>query len=179
MKEMIRVITLLCMVIFSYSCTKEEELPQIYQFIIYEKDLPGWEQSFAERGFAIVEGETFFDIINGGAQVYIEHNYKKALRQEIIDTTGKTLILIAAEFENEAEAEKMFIDTKEEGVEYVKLASYELTQARGYLFADGITITAIYKNIYFVVQLAGYTDSSASIAQGVKILELLFRKGEA
>lgn len=185
MKKGIKTIPIL-IVLFFYSCTtnqntcipNKESLPSVYQFICYEKDLPGWEQSFAERGFAIVEGETFFDIINGGAQLYIEHNYKKALRQEFNDTTGKNLVLIVAEFENEVDAKKMFIDTKDEGVEYEKLSNYSLEQVRGYLFADGILVTAIYKNIYFVIQLSGYRDKDISIGEGIKIVELLFKKGE-
>ncbi|MBN1306970.1 MAG: hypothetical protein JXA18_03570 [Chitinispirillaceae bacterium] len=178
-----KVIYTVCSLVLFKACLPvgegdETPLLTVEQFRIADNERAGWVQSPYENSFCIVDNDSlFYTVINGGAQVYIEHGYRKALRQEMEGPEDQKMVFMVTDFGSAEKAASFFrLKSTTPDTADLKIPGYDSTTALGYANPGGITVFIWHENLYIDLALAGFYGEEPMPEIARSFIDLLFKK---
>ena len=141
-------------------------------------DVAGWTQDTSERGLSLGVGDALYQIIDGGAGLYLDRGCLVSMYQNLWGPNGpdsQIVTVIAMDFGTESQADSMFRHEAETST--VPIPDYETSVAIAYPgIAGNITAYAHFKAMYFELVLSGYVDQNASCLMASQLIKLLEAK---
>jgi len=145
-------LTILILVSTSYSADKNGFSPSRFQ--ITDKKIRGWVAD--ENGYKEFGPEELFDIINGGAEIYVNQGLQKGIYQRLIKGNKYQCEIFVEDYGSSKNAKNVFVTTTETASDPPKLNAGNSDRIKIKEFIGGILIYLHRKNYYFEISVSGF-----------------------
>lgn len=140
------------MVSMSYSADKNET--SLSRFQITENKIKGW--TVDTDGFRKFGSEELYDIINGGAEIYINEGLQKGIHQRLINNDDYQCEIFVEDYGSSENASNIFITTTETNSYSPKFYNGDIAHIRMKEFIGGILLYLQHENYYLEISISGF-----------------------
>jgi len=156
------IIFLFCLSVASFN-NNDIKVTDISSCIPHNNEMPGW---FEEDVHRIYKGESLYEYINGGAEIYHEYGFKQVITQDYSNKAGESLSLEIFEMED---------DTAAYGTYTFKTG----TTGKRISFGNQAVIESYYINVWqahYVVTISAFSQSEEMQQALITFAEFVCKK---
>lgn len=141
-----------------YSADKNEN--SLSRFQITGQNMKGWAVEEVIKEFG---PEELYDIINGGADVYVNKGLLKGMHQTVVKEGGHQCEIFVEDYGSPEKTKDIFAVTTETASDSLKLSTGDHQRIRIKEFLGGILVYMHHDNFYFEISLSGYTAAEKAV----------------
>ena len=127
--------------------------------------ITGW--TLTGDGYSEFDPDQLYDIINGGADLYIDKGLKRGGYQKLLRDDSLQCEIFVEDFGSPENAEIIFTATTETATGSLKIGSGNDERMRVKEFIGGILVYMHFENYYFEISVSGF-DTTEEAGVGVK-----------
>lgn len=137
----------------------------------------GWRE--LSNGFHPFDTTRLYDLIDGGAVLYIQHGLLHGIYHRMQQEDGRRYDALVMEFVTPEKASAMYREQKKLTGSDLQVGTFDTTEVCASDVLSGICIYGYFASVYFELTLTGYKDLSMAKKEAVRFVGIFKKQSSA